>query len=111
MKVTVQEIVSLIEGFIESDACMGSISDKQVIMSLEVVSRIKQHGIAPPDGWVLVPKKPTDEMVKQGAIGGETAYAPADAIAVEWLWAAMLDAAPDVKLSLPLPYTFVRDLS
>lgn len=56
--VTVQEIVSLIEGLIESDACMGSISDKQVVMALEVVSRIKQHGIAPPDGMVLVPKEP-----------------------------------------------------
>lgn len=56
--VTKQEIVSLIEGLIESDACMGSISDKQVVMALEVVSRIKQHGIAPPDGWVLAKDNP-----------------------------------------------------
>lgn len=55
MKVTVQEIVLLIEGLVESDACMGNISDKQVIMALELVSRIKSHGIAPPDGMVLVP--------------------------------------------------------
>ena len=86
MKVTQQEIVSLIEGLIESDACMGSISDKQVIMSLEVVSRIKQHGIAPPDGWVLVPKEPTAEMLK----------------AFHWKnvgegYADMLAAAPEVK--------------
>lgn len=52
--VTKQEIVAMIEGIIESDACMGSISDKQAITALELVNRIKQHGIAPPDGMVLV---------------------------------------------------------
>lgn len=70
--VTVQEIVSLIEGLIESDACMGSISDKQVIMSLEVVSRIEQHGIAPPDGMVLVPVDPTDAMQTAHDMYGDT---------------------------------------
>lgn len=64
--VTKQEIVAMIEGLIESDACMGSISNMQAITALELVNRIRQHGIAyepkgeeaiaPPDGYLLVHK-------------------------------------------------------
>ena len=69
--VTAQEIVSLIEGIVESDACMGSISDKQVVTALEVVSRIKQHGIAPPDCITQADEEThrrVDEAVRNGRI-------------------------------------------
>jgi len=69
--VTVQELVSLIEGLIESDACMGSISDKQVVMALEVVSRIKQHGVAPTDCVKQADEEThrrVDEAVREGWI-------------------------------------------
>ena len=77
--VTKHEIVSLIEGLIESDACMGSISDKQVVMALEVVSRIKANGIAPSDNVKQADEEThrrVDEAVRNGRIedrraGGE----------------------------------------
>lgn len=92
--VTAQEIVSLIEGLIESDACMGSVSDKQVIMSLEVVSRIKANGIAPPDGMVLVPRKLTTEMLL--ARNGDS-WPSLLSDEAESIWDAFLAAAPEVK--------------
>ena len=90
--VTKREIVAMIEGLIESDACMGSISDKQVIMALELVNRIKSHGIAPPDGMVLVPVDPTDAMQTAHDMYGDTS---------DW-WNAVISAviraaAPEVK--------------
>lgn len=69
--VTKQEIVSLIEGLIESDACMGSISDKQVVTALEVVSRIKANGIAPSDNVKQADEEThrrVDEAVRNGRI-------------------------------------------
>lgn len=69
--VTKHEIVSLIEGLIESDACMGSISDKQVIMALELVNRIRSHGIEPSDNVKQADEEThrrVDEAVRNGRI-------------------------------------------
>lgn len=103
-KVTPQEIVSLIDGLVESDACMGSISDKQVITALELVNRIKSHGIAPPDGWVLV--KRDNELLediefllsqKMSAECCNAAFPVKSLTRVLESCKAMLAAAPEVK--------------
>lgn len=31
-----------------------------------LIAKIESEGIAPPDGWVLVPSEPTDEMCEAG---------------------------------------------
>ena len=54
MKVKPNEIVGLIEGLIESDSCMGSISDKQIVKALELVAQIKAHGIEQPSIDALI---------------------------------------------------------
>lgn len=54
--VTVQEIV---EAF-ESASCGGGVD------FYDYASRIKKHGIAPPDGWVLVPKEADISMAIAG---------------------------------------------
>lgn len=64
--ITQDEIIEMMEGMLESDAVMGSLSDKQVDEAIDLIERIIAEGIAPHDGYVLVPIKPTNEMCKAG---------------------------------------------
>ena len=57
---------------------------------LELADRIEKHGIAPPDGWVLVPKEPTDEMLDAASMVTLRG-------ALISAWKRMLAAAPEVK--------------
>lgn len=50
MKVTIDEIVQTLV------SCGAS----------QLASAIREHGIAPPEGWVLVPVEPTDKMIYIG---------------------------------------------
>ena len=62
----------------------------------EPADRIEQHGIEPPDGWVLVPKKTTKAM----SLAAEKScwYDKAnDRLFPEAVYAAMLAAAPEVS--------------
>ena len=87
MKVMQYEIVAALRGPI------GAIGN---VRRRELADRIEQHGIAPPDGMVLVPKEPTAEMIeaaiKNGAEGDENIilYITSD-------YKAMLAAAPEAK--------------
>lgn len=60
-----------------------------------LADRILQHGIAPPDGMVLVPKEPTREMI-DAAWKTYNADRPHD-ISFRFTYAQMLAAAPEVK--------------
>lgn len=95
--VTKQEIVAMIEGLIESDACMGSISDKQAITALELVNRIKQHGIAPPDGMVLVRKDLVEFLRGSESIDGVWFGDKHSSHVGTYWWRNLLPAAPEVS--------------
>lgn len=80
--VTKQEIVDALRTYYRALEDMGF----EQAVKKTLADRIEQHGIAPPDGWVLVPKEPTAEMLK----------------AFHWKnvgegYADMLEAAPEVK--------------
>lgn len=58
---------------------MSAVPLKEVIEALrfshlhnkrKLALRIEQHGIAPPDGMVLVPRKPTNEMFRNANVFG-----------------------------------------
>lgn len=71
----------------------GQAQLKEVMVgAIEMSKRIEQHGIAPPDGWVLVPVDPTDAMQTAHDMYGDTS---------DW-WNAVISAviraaAPEVK--------------
>ena len=62
-QVTVDEIIDELE-FLSRGAIGHSAN--------EIADRIKQHGIAPPEGYVLVPIEPTAFMIKCGQLGVTT---------------------------------------
>jgi len=79
----VQEIVERLSGLGNTKA-------------LELIERIKKHGIAPPDGMVLVPKEPTQAMLT-AADGVD--FKNEDTVGTFYnYWHVMLAAAPEVKL-------------
>ena len=57
-KPTISEVVKLLKAMLESDSLMGRITDQQVEDGYVLITRLEQHGIAPPDGFRLVPKNP-----------------------------------------------------
>ncbi len=86
--VTVQEIVKALRKGIP----VGAFRRFDLLeANKKLVERIEQHGIAPPDGMVLVPKEPTDEMLRN-----TIAFGRSEAATV-LIWTAMLAAAPEVS--------------
>jgi hypothetical protein len=87
--VTVQEIVKALRKGIP----VGAFRRFDLLeANKKLVERIEQHGIAPPDGMVLVPVDPTDAMQTAHDMYGDTS---------DW-WNAVISAviraaAPEVK--------------
>lgn len=73
MKVPVDEIVKALE---------------YLYAKRDLIERIKQHGIAPPDGYVLVPVEPTEAMWEEGS------YMFSNDGDTRQVYQAMLAAAP-----------------
>lgn len=61
-----------------------------------IASLIEQHGITPPDGWVLVPKEPTNDMIDAFAGENYLEMEDEDVISFTKSYKAMLAAAPEV---------------
>ena len=101
-KVTVAEIITLLKAMLESDGLMGRITDQQVEDSWVIITRLEQHGIAPPDGWWLAPNEPTAVMVEAYSRASEqlkknhllSGSYPAIWQPIEAGYKAMLAAAP-----------------
>lgn len=87
--VTEQEIVDGIYELARIARAFGYSTTAKYANNL--ASRIEAHGIAPPDGWVLVPRKPTNEMFRNASVFGKS-----EAVTT-LIWAAMLAAAPEVS--------------
>lgn len=84
--VTVQEIV---EALRQADDC------RVIPYFKPLANRIEAHGIAPPDGMVLVPKEPTQAMLT-AADGVD--FKNEDTVGTFYnYWHVMLAAAPEAK--------------
>ena len=85
MKVTVQEVIDAL--------CNSSTATVHVFKRQQLAERIRTHGIAPPDGMVLVPIEPTVEMLKAGCARHLPQSIGEERMAL--LYRAMLNAAKD----------------
>jgi hypothetical protein len=68
---TLQEVTSLIDGILESDSLMGRISDAQILNANVMLTRLRAHGIAPPDGMILVDWQTLDDACELLELHGE----------------------------------------
>lgn len=80
--VTVQEVIERLEGLGNPKA-------------LDLIKRIRTHGIAPPDGYALVPIEPTVEMLKAGCARHLPQSIGEERMAL--LYRAMLEVAKELK--------------
>lgn len=100
----------LTDGSAATRACLDAIVAKADAALSAPVEPQRGDRVSVPDGWVLVPREPTDDMLRKGAEAGlsitvlldDTPFACDRAV-----YAAMLSASPSVPAS-PMPADVVR---
>ena len=77
---------------IDADALLEELKNTYVPVSVKLIDLITNAPAIQRDGWVSVPIKPTEEMIKQGDIAQWGAYSHCTHI-----YKAMIQAAPTDK--------------